>query len=72
MQDIFKRIHLILGGGSNILLTNNFEGIVIKIDFKGKINFLVEDEDSVLIEIGAGENWHEHCFICNSKQMGRN
>ncbi len=54
----FQKKHLILGGGSNILLTNNFDGIVIKIDFKGKL-ILNEDDDSVLLEIGAGENWHD-------------
>ncbi|QNL20785.1 UDP-N-acetylmuramate dehydrogenase [Hyphobacterium sp. CCMP332] len=57
-EGYFQKKHLILGGGSNILLTDNFEGIVIKIDFKGKL-IISEDEDSVLIEIGAGENWHD-------------
>lgn len=49
---------LILGGGSNILFTTDFEGLVIKIEIKG-INLIEEDDDYFLVEVGAGENWHE-------------
>jgi len=48
---------LILGGGSNILLTKDFEGLTIKIDIRG-IDVVEETADKVLIKIGAGENWH--------------
>lgn len=50
--------HLILGGGSNVLLTKDFEGIVLKISIKGK-DIVEEDKQSVTIKIMAGENWHE-------------
>jgi UDP-N-acetylmuramate dehydrogenase len=47
----------ILGGGSNLLLTHDINGIVIKNEIKG-IEVVSEDENSVLLEIGGGENWH--------------
>jgi len=49
---------LVLGGGSNILLTKDFEGLTIKVDIRGK-EVIEEGENSVLVKIGAGENWHE-------------
>jgi len=58
---------LILGGGSNILFTKDFDGIVLKNEILGieKIN---EDEDYVYVKCGAGENWHQvvlHCIENN-------
>lgn len=49
---------LILGGGSNILLTRDVNALVIKIDIKG-IQLLKEDEQHVWVKVGAGEIWHE-------------
>jgi len=49
---------LILGGGSNILLTGDIQGTVLKIDIKG-IEEITEDRDYVYVRAGAGENWHE-------------
>ncbi|WP_100627052.1 UDP-N-acetylmuramate dehydrogenase [Algoriphagus formosus] len=49
---------LILGGGSNILLTQDFTGLVIKLELKG-IKVVEEDSEKVLVSVGAGENWHE-------------
>jgi UDP-N-acetylmuramate dehydrogenase len=50
---------LILGGGSNVLFINDaFDGLVIKIDIKG-IAVLEETDESVLLEVGAGEVWHD-------------
>lgn len=48
----------ILGGGSNMLLTQDVDALVIHIDLKGK-KIIKEDEDFVWIESQAGENWHE-------------
>ena len=57
--DIYlKNSKLILGGGSNILFTKNFNGLVIKNNLKG-INTVFEDENEVIIKAAAGENWHE-------------
>lgn len=49
---------LILGGGSNILLTADFDGLVIKMEIKG-IKLIDESEDYYWIEVGAGEIWHD-------------
>ena len=48
----------ILGGGSNMLLTQDIDALVIHIDLKGK-KIIKEDDDFVWIESQAGENWHE-------------
>lgn len=47
----------VLGGGSNILFLGNPSKAVIKISIAGK-HITDENESSVMIEIGAGENWH--------------
>ncbi|MFT5724979.1 MAG: UDP-N-acetylmuramate dehydrogenase [Bacteroidia bacterium] len=54
----FQKPFFILGGGSNILFTKNFEGVVVKNNIKG-INILEEDSKTIIISIGAGENWHD-------------
>lgn len=59
--------NLILGGGSNILFTKDFEGIILKNAIRG-IEKVSEDESSVYIKAGAGENWHQlvlHCIENN-------
>jgi len=54
---------LILGGGSNLLLRHNFEGVVLKVGFSG-IELLREDNDHYYLEVGAGENWHGLVMHC--------
>lgn len=49
---------LVLGGGSNILLISDFEGLVIKVELKG-IQTVREDEDHIWVKVGAGEVWHD-------------
>ena len=56
---------LILGGGSNLLLRHNFEGVVLKVGFSG-IELLREDNDHYFLEVGAGENWHGLVMHCVS------
>ncbi len=56
---------LILGGGSNLLFTCDFDGLVMKNDIRG-IDKLKEDENHVWLRIGAGENWHEFVLYCIS------
>jgi UDP-N-acetylmuramate dehydrogenase len=61
---------LILGGGSNILLTRDFGGLVIKVDIKG-IQTLREDEDLVWVKVGAGEIWQDWVsFAINNNWAG--
>jgi UDP-N-acetylmuramate dehydrogenase len=54
---------LILGGGSNILFTKNFDGLVLKNEIKG-IQELHEDNEYVYVKAGAGENWHQFVLHC--------
>ena len=49
---------LVLGGGSNILFTKPYNGLIINLKNKGK-KIIQEDENSVLVEVSAGENWHD-------------
>jgi UDP-N-acetylmuramate dehydrogenase len=49
---------LVLGGGSNILLTRDFPGLVLHMQFKG-IEVVGEDEDARHVRAAAGENWHD-------------
>ena len=53
----------ILGGGSNILFTKNFVGLVLKNDIMG-IELVKEDEHHVYVRVGAGENWHRFVMYC--------
>ena len=48
---------LVLGGGSNILFTKNFNGCVLKNEIAG-IEVIDEDKYTVKIKAGAGVNWH--------------
>lgn len=48
---------LILGGGSNLVLRDDFHGLVIHLQTKGK-TLVEETDDYVLLRVAAGENWH--------------
>ena len=60
---------LILGGGSNLLFTKDFEGLVIKLNLKG-ISEQITDENHVLVTAKAGENWHEFVQKTISENYG--
>lgn len=60
---------LFLGGGSNILFTQDFEGLVIKLNFKG-ISEEILDDNHVLVSAKAGENWHQFVLYTLSKNYG--
>ncbi|GAB4157478.1 MAG: UDP-N-acetylmuramate dehydrogenase [Candidatus Dojkabacteria bacterium] len=50
--------HVILGRGSNTLFANDCDGVVLKIEIKGR-NIIKETDKYVLVELGAGEDWPE-------------
>ncbi|SIT01210.1 UDP-N-acetylmuramate dehydrogenase [Belliella pelovolcani] len=54
---------LILGGGSNILLTQDINALVLKMEISG-INLIEESKEDVFVEVGAGENWHQFVLHC--------
>lgn len=57
---------LVLGGGSNILLTKDFEGLVIKMELRG-IQLVRQDVDHVWVKVGAGEVWQDWVSCAISK-----
>ena len=60
---------LILGGGSNMLLTKDQEKLVIHINLKG-IDIISQDDDFVIVKANAGENWHEFVLWCMKNNFG--
>lgn len=72
LQELHELLHLkiyasdcklILGGGSNILFTKDFDGVVLKNEIKG-IEVIMEDEEYVYVKAGGGENWHQFVLYC--------
>ena len=61
--------HLVLGGGSNILLTKDFEGLVIKNEILG-ISVSGENDAIVRLKVGSGENWHRLVMYCVDHNFG--
>lgn len=66
-NSIFKM--LILGGGSNVLFANDYDGLILKNEYEG-INITSQDDDFVYIQVGAGQNWHEFVQYCVSQNWG--
>jgi UDP-N-acetylmuramate dehydrogenase len=61
---------LILGGGSNVLFTKDFDGVVAHPEIKG-MEIIQEDSNAVIIRAGAGENWDSFVEFCvNNKLVG--
>lgn len=54
---------MVLGSGSNILFTKDFNGLVLKNEVKG-IEELHEDAEHIYVRAGAGENWHRFVLYC--------
>ncbi len=59
----------ILGGGSNVLFTQDVDALVIRIEIKG-IEVVDEDDDHVSLRVGAGEKWHAFVLHCVDKGYG--
>ena len=58
---------MVLGGGSNVLFTKDFDGLILKNELKG-IELVHEDDDWYYVKAQAGENWHSfvlHCIAHN-------
>jgi len=59
---------LILGGGSNLLFSKDYDGIILKNSISG-IKKISEDENSLIVEVGAGENWHDFVLWSVEKNL---
>ena len=57
---------LIIGGGSNILFTKNYEGVILYSCIKG-IHILEENDNHIKVKVGSGENWDDFVKFCVSK-----
>ncbi len=60
---------LVLGGGSNILFVNDFEGVVLHPNIPG-IKSIKEDRQHIWLETGAGELWDDFVKYCVSLDIG--
>mgnify|MGYP003669039486 CR=1 FL=1 len=54
---------LILGGGSNVLFTQDFDGIILLNNLKG-ITIISETEEEIVLRVAAGEVWHQLVMYC--------
>lgn len=60
---------LMLGGGSNILFTKNFDGLVLKVNIKG-VSYNFSDENELIVSAGAGEDWSNLVELCVNNGWG--
>ena len=60
---------MVLGGGSNLLFTKDYDGLVMKNEIAG-ITTVREDADYVYVKAGAGENWHRFVLYCIERNLG--
>ena len=60
---------MVLGGGSNLLLTQNVSGAVLKISLKG-ISIVEQSQEHAILEVQAGEIWHEVVEFCLKHNLG--
>ncbi len=60
---------MVLGGGSNVLFTGDYQGLVIRNNLKG-IEKVKEDENYVWIKAAAGEVWHQLVLYCIEHNFG--
>jgi len=63
------RPRMILGGGSNVLFTKDYDGIVIFPDLRG-CDLIKETGEHIWIKVFAGENWDDFVGLCVSKNWG--
>lgn len=66
---LLKKPIFILGGGSNILFTQDYAGLVIQNQLKG-IEVLEDNFYNATVKVAAGENWHNFVLYCLEKGYG--
>lgn len=60
---------LVLGGGSNVLMHENWHGLTLQMGIKG-IHVLSDDGNRIEVAVGAGESWHE--WVMHAVERGWN
>lgn len=66
-KELMSLPRLVIGGGSNLLLTDHFNGLVLHMVMKG-MQIAGEDDDFVYVRVAAGEIWHD--LVCWTLQKG--
>ena len=69
VPELADRPRLVLGGGSNVLFTHDFQGVVLLNEMPG-IDVISEDEHAVLVKAGAGVGWHDLVLYCVQRGFG--
>ena len=64
-----KKKILFIGGGSNILFTKNFNGLVVHLNIKGK-NYKKINDKYVMVSASSGENWNDLVNWCVNSDFG--
>lgn len=68
--DLYKNEpRLLLGGGSNVLLTHDFNGLVIHNNLKG-IQSTHETDEAITLKVASGEVWHPFVMHCVQHNWG--
>ncbi|KUG08725.1 UDP-N-acetylmuramate dehydrogenase [Solirubrum puertoriconensis] len=58
LPEVQQADKLVLGGGSNLLFTRDFDGVVLKNEIRGLESTIEADGETALVHAGAGESWH--------------
>lgn len=75
LQDLLQRPELrdepklVLGGGSNVLFTKDYDGVVLLNGIKG-MEIVREDADYTYVQAGGGERWHDLVLFCLEHNLG--
>jgi UDP-N-acetylmuramate dehydrogenase len=75
LQDLLQRPEvrdepkLVLGGGSNVLFTKDYDGVVLLNGIKG-MEIVREDADYAYVQAGGGESWHDLVLFCLEHNLG--
>ncbi|KAA5548173.1 UDP-N-acetylmuramate dehydrogenase [Adhaeribacter rhizoryzae] len=67
--EIDKNNLLVLGGGSNVLFTQNYDGTVLQ-NLIGGIHIISETDEDALVEAGGGVSWHDLVLFSIDKNLG--
>ena len=62
-QHVFDETFFVIGGGSNLLFTKDFDGTIIHMATRG-IEKLQETETKVVVKVAAGESWEDFVRFC--------
>ncbi len=60
---------IILGGGSNMLFTGDYNGFILRNAIKG-IQPIGEDDEHILVKCNGGEKWHDLVMYCVTHNYG--